>query len=124
MHRGKIGVANDGHCEHCGGVRITALEALFRQMFGDAEKRHDERYVNQKDYNALHNSLQRRMEDQAKDMLLIAKTEASAMGERIGISTRDYDKRLNALERWPWLIIGAFTVVATILSIVVGLLRK
>ncbi len=77
---------------------VDALDQRIDQRFIDSDKRHDERFVNQRDYNAQHNNLQREMKDQAKEMV-----------NRMTFD--ELKERVTKLERWPWLIVGVFIVI-------------
>lgn len=92
---------------------INELDRRIDQRLIDLEKRLDERYVNQKDYNTLHNQLQRRMDEQVKEYV-----------PRDTYNTdRDLNReRFSKLERWPWLVIGGFTVVVAVVGVLIKLL--
>jgi hypothetical protein len=102
---------------HC-SIALSALDRRIDQRFIDLEKRIsesrladqarlDERYVNQKDYNTLHNMMQRRMDEQTKDY--VSKDAFNV--------DRDLSReRIAKLERWPWVIGGIVIMVQIVLK--------
>ncbi len=91
---------------------VDALDKRVDQRFIDADKRHDERFVAQRDYNVVHNSLQRAMTDQAEKML--SRVEFAEKHDSL-------KERISRLERWPWLAIGIFSLVQIGVVIWIGL---
>ena len=105
-------------CRDC-DFKIRALDQRIDQRIVDMEKRLDERYINQKDYNQQHNNLQREMKDQERH---------SASKEAVDKEFGQVVERIVKLERMSWLagIIGGFVgavVVGAVLALLSRLLR-
>jgi len=105
-------------CRDC-DYKIRALDQRIDQRIVDMEKRLDERYVNQKDYNTLHNQLQRRMDEQVKEYI---------PRDMYSVDRDSNKDRFAKLERMSWLggIIGGFVgavIVGGIIAVITSLLR-
>ena len=104
---------NEMCCKGCRDL-IDALDRRIDQRFIDADKRHDERFVGQRDYNVQHNSLQRMMNDNADKMI-----SRADFGEK----HETLKDRITKLERWPWLAAILFAIAQAGMLIVFKLLK-
>ena len=81
---------------------VTVKDYIERLLI-EIEKRHDERFVNQRDYNKQHNDLQRAMKAQAEEFPTRETVD----------SLKD---RISKLERWPWVLGGLMTLAVALLK--------
>ncbi len=93
---------------------VIPLRDYLDQRLLDLEKRHDERYINQKDYNTQHNNLQREMK--ARELALLSKDEFRLRYDVVV-------ERVVKLERWPFLFGALFGIVQFITIIVLKFWR-
>lgn len=110
--------------------RIFRLEQIDNEIHGLVEKRHDEvqtdiKYLDTKLANTVKEISDdlRKTEDKIMDAIKDIKTDIATEGDEKNKAQEALEKRIEALERWRWLMVGGGTVIGVIGSKLLPLLH-